>query len=110
MKQYVIDQLRESDYEQIEDYLNNNTDKAILDGVYWVDLPKELYTDIQRDHIQCWPYYFAINLTLRSVAFELLIRSRQVMRCNCIGYADPKQREYILNFSDHLLEHLNIRI
>ena len=52
----------------------------------------------------------AVNLTRKQVAFELLIRSSQVLRCNCIGYATPKQRDHILHFADDMLEKLGIQI
>ncbi len=110
MKQYVIDQLREVDYEQIADYLDKNAEKTILEGIYWVNLPQDLYTVIQSEHAQCHPFYFAVNLTLRHVAFELLIRSRQIIRCSCIGYATPKQREFILAFADNMLSQLDISL
>jgi hypothetical protein len=39
-----------------------------------------------------------------------LIRSRQILRCSCIGYADKRQRDYILGFADRMLEELGIKI
>jgi len=110
MKQYVVDQLRESDYEQILSFLDANADKSALGGVYRVEIPGEHYTALQLDHTDCQPHYFAVNLSLRQVAFELLIRSREKLRCNCISYATPRQRDYILNFADSMLERLNIQV
>jgi hypothetical protein len=43
------------------------------------------------------------------VRFELLIRSRQTMRCACIGYATRQQRDFILAFADRLVEELALR-
>jgi len=110
MKQYVIDQLRESDYDQIADYLDKHTEKTALEGIYWVGVPRELYSAVQLEHTGCHPYYFAVNLSHRQVAFELLIRSRQIIRCNCIGYAGREQRDYILRFADDMLNQLDIKI
>lgn len=110
MKQYVIDQLRESDYDDILDFLNKNTEKTALEGLYWVELPKNLYSPIQNDHKDCQSFYFAVNLTLNSVAFEFLIRSRQIIRCSCISYATPKQKDYIMQFADGMLEKLNLQL
>jgi hypothetical protein len=110
MKQYVIDQLRETDYEQILEFLNERADKTALDGMYWVNLPEHLHSSIQREHTQCRPHYFAVNLDYRRVAFELLIRSRRIIRCNCISYATPEQREYILGYADDMLEQLGIQV
>ena len=42
--------------------------------------------------------------------FLLLIRSKQVLRCSCIEYATPDQREHIIRFADRMLEDLGIKI
>ena len=110
MKQYVIDQLRESDFGQIQEFLGRNAESTGLAGIYWVSLPADLYSVIQREHSKCHPYYFAINLTWNDVAFELLIRSRQVIRCNCIAYATPQQRDHIIHFADRMIEELQIKL
>ncbi len=110
MKQYVIDQLRESDYEKILEFLKKNADASEFGDIFWVMLPAELYSDIQREHKQCHPFWFAVNLSLNQVDFELLTRTRQVLRCACIGYADVKQREYIMDYADRMLEELDIRV
>lgn len=110
MKQYVLDQLRESDCDDIEEFLKKNAEPTVFSEVFRVRLPEELYTDVQKEHSECYPFYFAVNLSHGKVAFELLIRSQQIIRCSCIRYADTKQREYILNYADQMLDELNIRI
>jgi hypothetical protein len=110
MKQYVIDQLRELDFYQIKDFLDRNTEGASLEGVYSVNLPAHLYTAIQSEHGKCHPFYFAISLTRNDVAFELLIRSRHILRCSCIAYATQQQRDYIIAFADRMLEDLRIKL
>lgn len=110
MKQYIIDQLRESDYEEIKDYLDNNARQSAMEGIYWVDLPQELYTKIQKEHAQCQPFYFAVNLNRRYIGFELLIRSHTALRCACIGYATKSQRDFILDFADSIIDSLKIKL
>lgn len=110
MKQYVIDQLRESDYEKVMGFLDLKADKTSLEGIYWVNLPERLYSAVQREHVQCQPHYFAVSLNFSQVAFELLVRSRQIIRCNCIAYATPEQRDYILRFADEMLERLGLLV
>ena len=110
MKQYVIDQLRESDFHRITDYLKENLEGTALDGIYWMDLPENLYGEIQLQHTQCQPFYFAVNLNRTQIAFEWLIRSRQTLHCSCLAYANPEQREYIIHFADAMLEKLKIRV
>lgn len=110
MKQYVIDQLRESDYDRIRNYLTNHAESAAMEGIYYVDLPDTLYTDLQKSHDQCQPYYFAVNLTRKQVGFEWLIRSRNTLRCACIGYATQEQRDYIIDYADGILDRLRIKL
>jgi hypothetical protein len=47
---------------------------------------------------------------MRQVSFELLVRSSQILRCNCIAYATREQRDFILAFADSMLEKLDIQI
>jgi len=110
MKQYVIDQLRESDHDQIRSFLDERGERTVFDEIYHMDLPKELYSEAQAAHNECQPFYFAINLALTKVSFELLIRSHQTLRCQCIGYATREQREYIIDFAESILTEHNIRI
>jgi hypothetical protein len=110
MKQYVIDQLRESDYYKIKDYLDERAVKTVFEEIYQLELPGELYTATQAAHTECRPFYFAVSLTMNEVAFEWLIRSRETLRCECIGYASRAQRNYIIDFADSMLDDLGIRI
>lgn len=110
MKQYVVDQLRGTDYEQIREYLDANAEKTFMEDMYWVNLPERLYTEVQKEHETCHPFYFAINLSMTQVDFELLIRSRQIIRCSCIAYATPKQRDYIMDYADEMLRRLDMKI
>ena len=110
MKQYVIDQLRESDYLKLLDFLDANYEKTMLEGIYRKEIPDEYLTPAQTGHAACRPHYFAINLDVRRVSFELLVRSSQIIRCNCIDYATREQRDYILAFADGMLEQLDIKI
>ena len=108
MKQYVIDQLREGDFLKLEHYFASNSEAGDLPGIYWVPMPESLYVDLQLEHKDCQPFYFAVNLDLQSVSFELLIRTRSRLRCGCIQYANPNQRRYILEYADGLFEELKL--
>lgn len=110
MKQYVIDQLRDSDYDKILEYLQKNSDVSEFGDVFWVKIPSDLYTQVQREHEKCRPFCFAVNISPDQASFEMLVRSRQVLRCNCIGYADERQRDYIINYADRMLDELKIKI
>ena len=108
MKQYMIDQLREGDFEKLQDYLNSNAEPADLPGIYWIPMPELLYEKMQQEHTECHPFYFAVNLDRQAVSFELLIRTRNRLHCTCIQYANQNQRDYILDFADGLFETLKL--
>jgi hypothetical protein len=110
MKQYVFDQLRESDYKRILEYLDEHAEPAGLDAVFRLPMPAELKTTTQASCEKCKEFYFGVTLTYKQVAFEFLVRSADQLRCGCIGYANPDQRSYVIDFADKMLEELNIRL
>lgn len=109
MKQYVIDQLRQGDFLKLEEYFDGNSEAGDLPGIYWVLVPESLYEELQLEHKECQPFYFAVSLEHQSLSFELLIRTRNRLRCGCIKYANKSQREYILDYADGLFEELNLK-
>ena len=109
MKQYVIDQLREGDFQKLGEYFDANSEAGDLPGIYWIRVPESLHEELQLEHTDCQPFYFAVNLDLQSISFELLIRTRSRLRCGCIQYASRKQRDYILDFADELFEKIKLK-
>ena len=108
MKQYVIDQLREGDFLKLEEYFDSNSEAGDLPGIYWILMPELFYEELQLEHTDCQPFYFAVNLERQSISFELLIRTRSRLRCGCIQYANKNQREYILEYADALFKKLEL--
>lgn len=109
MKQYVVDQLSESDYLKLSDYLEEHLECTFVEGIYWMDLPEALYSELQHQHKECQPFYFAVNLSRKQIGLEWLIRSRQTLHCSCIAYATTTQREYIIDFAEKTFAKLGIR-
>ncbi|RZB30355.1 MAG: hypothetical protein SRB1_02635 [Desulfobacteraceae bacterium Eth-SRB1] len=109
MKQYVIDELRPADYKKIKAYLDENFDSSSMDGLYWILLDQEMLTDIQVEHTECQPFYFAIDIEPKLVSCELLVRSKNIIRCSCIGYATELQRNWIIQVIDSIFEKLEIK-
>ena len=108
MKQYVIDELRPADHINIKKYLDATYGSAEMGAVYWLPLPEDMLTEIQRSHTDCRPFYFAMELTEDRCALELLVRTRNRVRCACIGYASNDQRTWIIEVVDAMFEKLNI--
>ena len=108
MKQYRIDELRPEDYEKLEAYLDERFGRSPMEGIYWVPLDGDLLDDVQAAHTDCQPLCFAVELKPTFISFELLIRTRNRVRCDCIHYANAEQRERIIRFADAMFETLKI--
>jgi hypothetical protein len=110
MKQYVIDELRPKGYEAIKTYLEENFSSSNVGGIYWIPLDRNLLTEVQAEHTDCQPFYFAVALEPNFVAFELLVRTKNKMRCSCMRYATEKQRNWFIGFADSIFDKLKIKI
>ncbi|RJR46840.1 MAG: hypothetical protein C4567_01675 [Deltaproteobacteria bacterium] len=109
MRQYVLDEIGRKDLPRLRDYLKEHAQASSLEGIWWVDLPEDLLNPEQYAHQDHRPFRFAVELGDDFLRFELLIRSRETMRCSCIGYATPGQRNFILAFADRLVEDLALK-
>ncbi len=110
MKQYVIDQLRPSDYFKVKGYLDMNLQPSGIPDVYWLVLPDDLQAGLQSEHADCRPFYFALELGPSSLSCELLVRTLHQVRCDCMGYATPAQREWLIQTVDDMFHQLEIAI
>ena len=110
MKQYVIDELRPEDYKTLKKYLDAQYGPAAMDGIYWVPVEPDLLTDVQHQHKECRPHYFALDLDQHRLACELLVRTKNRVRCNCIRYATENQRNWLIGLTDDIFHHLEIKI
>jgi hypothetical protein len=109
MKQYLIDEIARSDLSRIKEYLDKRAKTSGLEGIWWVELGEEQLSDVQMAHPDCQPHCFAVELGRNFIKFETLIRSRRRMRCSCIGYATPHQRNLIMDFADNLVADLELK-
>jgi hypothetical protein len=110
MKQYVIDELRPKDHEEIKIYMEENYSASDVGGIYWIPLEQDILTKIQKEHTDCQPLYFAVDLEANHIAFEMLIRTQKRMRCSCMGYATEKQRNWLIGLADSIFDQLGIEI
>lgn len=110
MKQYVIDELRPVDHQKIKSYLDDHFGPPRIGGIYWIPLHNDILSDLQRDHADCQPHYFAVALASRKVSFELLVRSEKRIRCSCIAYANDVQFSWLIQVADAILERLGITV
>lgn len=110
MKQYVVDELRPADGQSLSACLERDTRPSGVDGLYWLPLAEDLWTPEQRSHPDCRPFFFALELLPDRLVCELLVRTRSRVRCSCIAYATPAQREWLIETIDAMLANLGIRI
>jgi hypothetical protein len=108
MKSYVIDELRYQDFEKLKAYLDETYGQDTLGGLYWLPLPADLLEPVQSDHEACRPFCLALELLEDRLVCELLVRTRERVRCDCIAYATPRQREWLIAVVDAIFEKLEL--
>ena len=110
MKQYLIDGLRLEDYQKLKAYFDEHLTSSPLGGIYWLELDKKLLTPIQKDHEGCHPHVFALELKETYLSCEFLVRIKKNIKCDCMDYATRKQRDWLIDQADAILELLDIRV
>ncbi len=110
MKQYLIDELRPEDHVALQNYFRDHLTPSGLDGLYWIPLEADLLSATQRAHTDCQPHYFAAELHPDRLACEMLVRTPARVRCDCIAYAEGRQRDWLLRMIDAILDKLAINV
>jgi hypothetical protein len=108
MKQYVIDELRPDDHRKLKEHLDAKYATAGFDGLYWIPLDEQMLEAVQKEHSDCQPFYFALELFSDRLACELLVRTNQRSRCRCIQYASERQRQWLMQAVDSIFSTLEI--
>ena len=110
MKQYIIDELRPEDHAKVKSYLDEHFAVADFDGLYRVPIDDALLDGVQQAHDACRPHYLALELFQDRLVCELLVRTNQHIRCQCIQYATQAQRNWLIDWVDTVLEKLDISV
>jgi hypothetical protein len=108
MKQYVVDELRPDDHRKLKEFLDSHFAVPGFEDLYWLPLDEQVYADIQKAHSDCQPYYFALELTTERLACELLVRTNNRIRCQCIQYATENQRIWLMQVVETWFDRLEI--
>ncbi len=109
MRQIVIDELSPMEKDNIDSYLKRNLKQGPMIGLYWISITEELLAEAQRGHEDCGPFYMAVEVAKDQVRFELLVRSHSNLHCTCIAFANPTQRQFVLDFIDTMLDDQKIK-
>lgn len=115
MRTYLLEDIVDKDYKVIMEAFDNLGFKGPLDGIYYLPMPEELLQQEQVDHIgECGPFFMALECIDKedenSLRLELLVRARNKIRCSCVSYSTPKQREHMIEYLDQFIEELEISI
>lgn len=108
MRQLLIDELNRTDAARLDDYLRGHARTSSMNGLYWVELDRELLRPEQAACEADHPFCFAVEIGDSWAKFELLIRSLPNMRSLHTGYADPAQQRFILDYANRLIEELGL--
>ncbi len=108
MKQYVIDELRPEDHEKVKTYMDAHFGPADMGDIYWIPVDPAFYDEKQHSHVECSPFYFTFHLSSEALIAELLVRTKNRIRCDCIQYATQEQFFWLVQFVDAIFEKLEI--
>jgi hypothetical protein len=108
MRQYLLDEIPAGPMTAIKVYLKERTLSSTLDEIFWLELPENLLSPLQREHQACGPHYLAIEIGKGFIKFECLVRSQEKFRCDCIQYATAPQEAFLLEFAHSLIRDLQL--
>lgn len=108
MKQYVIDEIRSQDFEKVKAYLDETYGDSGVGGLYWIPVEETYLSAVQLAHPACAPFFVALELAPGRLSGELLVRTRSRVRCDCIHYADQRQRDWLIQTMDAIFAKLEI--
>ena len=109
MRTYTIDQLEESDIKKLAAHLTAMDLQAGLEGIFWLPVPKNLLTPIQREHTErCGPHCMALETEENAVHLELLVRAQGRIRCDCLSFATLELRNHMIGYLENQFTELGI--
>ena len=109
MKSYYIDEISTPDLDKITGYLNENAAESGMEKLFWIEMPSECLAGMQSEHSECKPYRFAIETGDTWIRAELFVRTSTKFRCDCNGYCNKNQKEFIMDYIDNMIDKLGIR-
>jgi hypothetical protein len=112
MRSYLIEDFYPEHLQKVLAALTDKGYAGPLDGIFYLPVPAELLTDVQREHAgECGPHMFVLEaVDENTLKLELLVRAQKKLRCECVMYATPAQREHIIDFLDAFIRQLDIAV
>ncbi|MFP4084457.1 MAG: hypothetical protein ACOCPS_06995 [Desulfonatronovibrio sp.] len=111
MRSYLVQEINDSDMTKILKSVTEKAYKIPMEGLFWITVPQNLLSQVQNEHQhQCGPHYMALETGKDWIKLELLVRCEQKIRCDCISYATPDQREFMIEYLDRLIRNQDVRV
>ena len=111
MRNYLLEDIYEEDLKKITEALKELEFTGGLDGIFYIPVPDNLLQDEQKEHLgECGPYFMALEVLENELKLELLVRARNKLRCSCVCYATPEQRNHMLDYLDNFINDLEISL
>ncbi len=111
MRNYLLEDIYKEDLKKITEALKELKFTGGLDGIFYIPVPENLLQDEQKEHLgECGPYFMALEVLENELKLELLVRARNKLRCSCVCYATPEQRNHMLDYLDNFINDLEISL
>lgn len=115
MRTYLLEDIYDKDYETITKAFDDLGFKGPIDDIYYIPLPEEILQREQLEHMNdCGPYFMALEgikeVDDNTMKMELLVRAKSKIRCSCVCYATPEQREHMIEYLDQFIEELEVSL
>ncbi len=111
MRNYLLEDIYDEDLAKIVDALKELELSASIEDIFYLPIPEELLQDVQKEHLdECGPYFMALEVMENSLKIELLVRAQSKIRCECVAYATPEQRNHMLDYIDKFIIDLGIHL
>lgn len=115
MRNYLIEDLVDEHFETITGHLGSKGYSGPIEDIFYLPVPGDLLTDEQKEHDEeCGPHVLCLeairDLAGNKLKMELLVRGRNRIRCSCIAYCTPEQRNFMIDFLDAMLKDLDVPV
>jgi len=109
MRSYYIDGFVSGELERLAERLKTIELVAGMENLYWLPVPGDLLTPLQKQHErECGPYALALEILDAALHLELLVRARNRLRCDCVAYAEPALINHMMAYLHGMLDELKI--
>ena len=112
MKQYVVDDICESEMGRLKAWCTDNLPKTCFENVFWLNLDKNVLNPVQLTHTKCMPFYLSMVLEEESgrVVIDMVVRTMRSMYCECLDFVDAKQFAWLDGYISKIFASLDIRL